>query len=224
MNLLKKLAYPIVTTILSIAGINNVRGDVIEILSFSLTTYTQSPVANDGTTSVIAAPKVKSRKTADILDALAQDEFHAGTWPSNSFPATAKLAVGEGGFFVVNGTNILVSVTNVMSFQAGDNNIDSGKRTDNTGLAAPNIKSLQIGKITFDDTAITGGSNLKFYIQGLISNSTTDTVPNSSGIFSETASGKMTNGAGEGVDSDGLPFVVTGTVTVSGKGTQQLPP
>jgi hypothetical protein len=209
---------------LSFLGVNNLHADVVQILNFSVTSFTQSTVNDDGTTSVAAAPKASTHKTADLLQALAQDEFAAGTWPSNSFPATAKLAVNNNGFFVISGTNFLVSVTNVMNFHAGENEINSGKRSDSTGLAAPAIKRLQIGRITFDDTAITGGSNLKFYIQGLITNSRTDTVPNSSGTYTETQAGKMTNGAGEGVDSDGNPFVLTGTVTVAGKATLQLPP
>lgn len=220
---LRNFIYPIVAASLYLVPSINLRADVVQILNFSVTTYTQSPISDNGTNSSAAAPKVSTHKTADLLDALAQDEFAAHNWPSNSFPATAKLAVNNDGFFVINGTNFLVSVSNVMSFDAGENEINSGKRSDATGLALPAIKRLQIGRITFDDTAIAGGSNLKFFIQGLITNSRTDSTPNSSGSYTETQAGKMTNGAGEGVDSDGSPFVLTGTVTVAGKATLQLP-
>jgi hypothetical protein len=221
---LKTTIHSVFVASLSALAINNLHADVVQILNFSVTTFTQSPISDSGTNSVAAAPKVSTHKTADLLRALAQDEFAAGTWPSNSFPATAKLAVNNDGFFVINGTNFLVSVTNVMSFQAGENDIYSGKRGIATGLATPTLKRLQIGRITFDDTAISGGSNLKFFIQGLITDSQTDTNPNASGIYAETQSGRMTNGAGEGVDSDGNSFVLTGTVTVAGKATLQLPP
>lgn len=220
---LKRITYIAAIAGLSFYACNQMRADVVQILNFSVTTFTQSSINDDGTNSVAAAPKVGTHKTADLLQALAQDEFAAGHWPSNSFPATAKLAVSNNGFFVINGTNFLVSVSNVMSFEAGENEIKSGKISDVTHLSLPTVKRLQIGKITFDDTGIAGGSDLKFFIQGLISDSRTDTVPNGSGVFTETESGKMTNGAGEGV-SDGTPFVLTGTVTVVGKGTQQLPP
>jgi|ERR1051325_678153 hypothetical protein len=222
---LRKLTYLTITVGLGIFAVNDSRADVVQILNFSVTTYTQSPVNDDGTNTVAAAPKVKTRTTTDLVKALAQDEFDAGNWPSNSFPTTAKIAVGNNGFFIINGTNVLVSVADVMSFQSGDNDVKSGKRNDLTGLSLPTVKKLQIGRITFDDSAIYGGTpHLKFFIQGLVSDSTSDTVPNSSGNYTETQSGKMTNGAGEGVDSDGTPFVLTGTVTVAGKGTQQLPP
>ena len=219
---LKKLTHLTIATVLSIIAINSTRADVVQILTFSITTYSQSPISDDNTNTVAAAPKVETHKTADILQALAKDEFAAGTWSSNSFPATAKLAVSSDGFFVINGTNFLVSVTNVMSFDPGENEINSGKLKDSTGLASPTLKRLQIGRINFDDTSITNGSNLKFYIQGIVNNTTTDTVP-ASGSYTETQSGKMTNGAGEGVDSDGTPFVLTGIVTATGKATLQLP-
>jgi hypothetical protein len=219
----KTLLHACITASLSLLPCKNLHADVVQILNFSLTTYTQSPVADNGTNATAAAPKVSTHKTADLLQALAQDQFAAHNWPSNSFPSTAKLAVDNDGFFVINGTNFLVSVTNVMSFDPGENEINSGKRSDTTGLALPSIKRLQIGRITFDDTAIADGSNLRFYIQGLITNSRTDSTPNSTGSYTETQAGKMTNGAGEGVDSDGSPFVLTGTVTVAGKATLQLP-
>lgn len=219
----KNLIQLIAVAVLNFFVISDLHADVVQILNFSVTTFTQSPVSDNGTNSVAAAPKVSTHKTADLLQTLARDEFAAGTWPSNSFPATARLAVNNDGFFVISGTSFLVSVTNVLSFEGGENDIYSGKRSDVNGLAQPALKRLQIGRITFDDTAIVGGSNLKFFIQGLITNSQTDTVPNTSGTYIETQSGKMTNGAGEGVDSDGNPFVLTGTVTVSGKATLQLP-
>src|SRR5882724_4232196 len=104
---LKKLTLTI-TAILSLVVISNVRASVVQILNFNLTSYTQSSVNDDGTATVVAAPKVAAHKTADLLRILAGDEAAAGSWQSNSFPATAKLAVSDNGFFVVNGTNFLV--------------------------------------------------------------------------------------------------------------------
>src|SRR3954470_22458758 len=125
---LKNFIPPTFAAALSLLMTGNLHADVVQILNFSVTTYTQSPLTDDGTLTVAAAPKVSTHKTADLLQALAQDEFAANNWPSNSFPATAKLAVGNDGFFVISGTSFLVSVTNVMSFQAGENEINSGKR------------------------------------------------------------------------------------------------
>jgi hypothetical protein len=200
------------------------RPEVLQILTFRMTTFTQGTNYDNGTNTIAAPPKVKSLNTAELLRTLAQDENAAGRWPSNSFPSTAKLAVGNPeGFRVINGTNILLEVSDIMSFSGGDNDIRSGKENDSTGLANPTTKSLRLGKITFDDTFIEGGVGLKFFIQGLLSTSETDTVP-SGGVYTQTKTGRLMNGTGEGIDSDGNAFVLTGTVTVAGHGKEALVP
>jgi len=52
---------------------------------------------------------------------------------------------------------------------------------------------------------------------------TTDTAPKN-GAYTETRTAKMINGTGEGLDANGAPFVLTGTVTVTGKANLQLQP
>jgi hypothetical protein len=198
------------------------RAEVFQILTFSVTTFTQGTNYDNGTNRIAAPPKVKSHNTAELLRTLARDENAASRWPSNSFPSTAKLAVrNQEGFTVVNGTNILINVSDIMSFSGGDNEIRAGKADDATGLANPTTKSLRLGKITFDDTFIQGGVGLKFFIQGLLSTSETDSVP-SGGVYTQAKTGRMINGTGEGIDSDGNAFVLTGTVTVAGHGTEAL--
>jgi hypothetical protein len=197
----------------------NVRADVLQIVTISVTTFTQSSTNDNGTNTTFAPPKSKSHNTAEILKALAQDEYAAGNYLNTNFPAGAKLAAGNDSFLVVNGTNILVDVSDILKFQdIGDNvEIVSGKQSDLTGLANPTVKRLHLGQITFDDTGINGGTNLKFFIAGLVSDSETDTVPDVNGVYTVTKTGKITNGIGQGTDSDGTPFVLTGTVTVRGR-------
>ena len=219
---LNRYFIPLLTMSL-LGSLSAVRADILQTLTISVTTFTQQPINDNGTNNTAAAPKAQSHSTADLLKTLAKDANIAYGWPSNSFPSTAKLAVGNDGFVVINGTNVLVNVNGILSFENMSTNIVSGKMSDITGLANTSTKELQIGKITFDDTAIVGGGNLKFWIQGLITNTRTDTVPNaSSSVYSETHTGKMTNGAGAGTDSDGSDFVLTGTVSVTGKATLQL--
>ena len=203
----------------------NVRADVIQYLNFNITTFAQGATTDDGTNTVAAPPKVKHHNTADLLKVLAQDKNAQSNWPSNSFPAGAKLAVGDGGFFVAQGTNILVDVSDILNFTNGVNGVEvvSGKRADATDVSKPTTKRLQIGRITFDDTGITGGAGLKFYLQGLLSDSKTDSAVSTSNTYTETQTGRLTNGAGEGTDSDG-DFVCTGTVTATGHGVQTIGP
>src|SRR2546427_982039 len=143
---------------LGISVAASAHAEVLQYLTFTVTTYTQRDSSDNGTNTVTAAPKVQTHNTAELLSILARDKAAQHSWPSNSFPAGAKLAVGNDSFVVVAGTNILVSVSDILSFTNGDNEIISGKRNDITGLARPTTSRLQIGRLTFDDTAIDGGA------------------------------------------------------------------
>jgi hypothetical protein len=182
--------------------------------TINLTTFQQNTNKHSGSLTTTAAPKVVTYTTKDILNLLAFDENLKGNWPSNGFPASASLAVAGNGFLVVNGNDVLLDVSDIMSFSVGDNRIVSGTKSDITGLAKPTEKQLQIVRITFDDTAIIGGKDFKFYLQGFFNQSTTDASP-VAGVYTETRAAKLSNGAGEGSLQD-VPFVCTGTAASSG--------
>ena len=207
---------------LGISVAANAHAEVLQYLTFTVTTYTQKDSNDNGTNTITAAPKVQTHNTAELLGILARDKAAQGSWPSNSFPAGAKLAVGNNSFVVVAGTNTLVNVSDILSFSNGDNNIVSGKRNDITGRANPTTSRLQIGKLTFDDTAISGGTGLKFYLQGLVSQTESDTVPVNN-VYTQTRSAKLSNGTGEGTDSSGHAFVLTGSLSATGHGKIAIP-
>ena len=206
---------------LSISVAANAHAEVLQYLTFTVTTYTQRDSSDNGTNTVTAAPKVQTHNTAELLSILARDKAAQHSWPSNSFPAGAKLAVGNDAFVVVAGTNILLNVSDILSFTNGNNEIVSGKRNDLTGLANPTTSKLQIGRLTFDDTAINGGAGLKFYLQGLLSQTESDTVPVNS-VYTRTRSAKLSNGTGEGTNSGGNAFVLTGSLSATGRGKSTL--
>jgi len=206
---------------LGISVAANAQAEVLQYLTFTVTTYTQKDSTNNGTNTMTAAPKVQTHNTAELLSILARDEAAHGRWQSNSFPAGAKLAVGNNSFVVVAGTNILLNVSDILSFTNGNNEIVSGKRNDLTGLANPTTSKLQIGRLTFDDTAINGGAGLKFYLQGLLSQTESDTVPVNS-VYTRTRSAKLSNGTGEGTNSGGNAFVLTGSLSATGRGKSTL--
>jgi hypothetical protein len=104
-----------------------------------------------------------------------------------------------------------------MSVTGGENEIVSGAQNNSTGLASHAAQRRQILKLTFDDTFIVGGKNVRFYLQGLLTETTTDTTP-TGGVYTETRTARITSAAGEG-SIQNVPIVCTGTVTETGKST-----
>ena len=115
--------------------------------------------------------------------------------------------------------NLLQDVSGVMSFNnPGNNDIFSGKTTSAfPGLASPSTTDSSLLTISFDDTGI--GGSLQFYLTGIGTGKTTDTIPNAiTGVYTETTSGSLSSATGEG-NYQNNPFVCTGTASASGKGT-----
>src|SRR6266446_2348635 len=184
-------------------------------LAINLTIFQQNTSNDNGVVTTTASPKPLAYATKDILNVLAFDENLEGNWPSNSFPKSAKLAIAGNSIIVVNGTNVLLSVSDIMSINVGETEIISGAQNDATGLASHAAQKRRISKITFDDTFIVSGKNLKFFLQGLLTEATTDTTPIGS-TYTEMRTAKITNAAGER-SSQHVPFVCTGTLTATGR-------
>src|SRR5437667_4943725 len=99
---------------LGISVAANAQAEVLQYLTFTVTTFTQRDSTDNGTNTITAAPKVQTHNTAELLSILARDKAAQGAWQSNSFPAGAKLAVGNNSFVVVAGTNTLVNVSDIL--------------------------------------------------------------------------------------------------------------
>jgi hypothetical protein len=168
-----------------------------------------------GAVSTTASPMLLKLTTKDLLNALAFDEHVEGKWPSISFPKNSTLALAGNSIVVLNGTNILLNVSDIMRFNTGESKVVSGKQNIGTGLAYPKAQKLLMAGIIFDDTFINGGKNLKFYLNGVLSQTTTDTTP-VNGVYTETQTVNMTAAAGDGSSLD-APFICTGSVSGTGK-------
>ena len=180
-------------------------------LSFTITLEKQGVTTVAGNVSTTAQPQKMSLKTVDILKALAQDQLAQGSWPSNGFPAKTVLALAGHSVVVLNGTNVLLYVSDIISYNASQNPVISGMQNNTTGLAATKMTILKEAGFTFDDTFVAGGSNLKFYLNGQLNLSVTDTVP-VSGAYTETRKFTFTGGTGDGW-INGTSFVGTGKVS-----------
>jgi hypothetical protein len=188
--------------------------------SIALNISKQSGSNVRGTVSTTASPTRSTLTTKDILNMLALDENVEGSWPRQSFPRNATLALAGNSVVVLNGTNILLNVSDLMSFHTGEPKITSGKQNTVTGLATATAQELQIAGLMFDDTFINGGGNLKFYLNGVLSKTTTDTTP-VNGFYTETQTLILTTAAGDGSSQD-VPFICTGSVTATGKSPLHL--
>jgi hypothetical protein len=190
-------------------------------ITVAFTASVQGNTNDDGTITTVAAPSKHSVATANLLSWLALAENGEGNFPSNSFPSGAKLVVFQQDFMVLDkNNNLLVDVSDIIS--ATDSkfgvSVVSGKQNDTTGLAATSETELHLLTIHYDDTGIPGSNNVKFYLMGMMTSTTTDTAPNSSTqIYTETQSHKLASGIGEGF-YQGQPFTITGTLSAIGKG------
>jgi hypothetical protein len=203
---------------------------VNQLLTVTATAYVQGDSSDSDNVTTTAKPTKVSVGTKQLLATLATDENAAGLYPSTTFPSGAKLVTVDGNndspdFQVLDKSdNLLVDVTNIVSFgQPGNNSINSGKQNDSNGLASPATANLQLLTFAFDDTAINGSANIKFYFTGIGTGTTTDTTPNGGGVYSETDKGSLTSGTGEGT-AQGKQLIITGSAKASGKGTLTLAP
>ena len=209
------------------------QAQVTNVITLTATSQSQQATTTNGTTITTAAPNKTSINTKMILGFLAQDEYAEGKYVTNTFPAGAQLVViNDNGcpiFQVLSSSNtFLVDVSDIIFVDQGrlGNDIFSGQRNGANGLAIKKFTDQRLLTFGFNDFYVhdTYGDvvGLTFYMNGLMTSTTTDTTPDSSKHYTESHTGKMANAAGEGV-FQGQPFVITGTLNVSGKSTLTLP-
>jgi hypothetical protein len=191
-----------------------------------------SPTTRSGVTTA-APPQPVTITTPQILSWLALDENKIGKYSQTSFPAGSKLVAVVSAtdntvtaFQVVDNKNkLLVDVSDIVSFSMdGKYNADisTGKVSASTGLSSPSSTYLYISTLTFDDTAIAGGQNIKFYLSGIASNKIVNSIPTSgSGSYKEIQTFKMNVASGDG-SYRGVPMLISGSVTASGTATFSL--
>ncbi len=212
-------------------GAANVRADVglTITLNARITAQNTNSFTNPITQSVtVRAPVTRNFTTFELLRRLAVDETLAGRWTNNTFPPGSRLVTTNNLFLVVRGTNVLADVSDIISFNGGDNNIVSGS-FDTNGLARPFPQNkIHIARITFDDTTINANDGLQFYLQGLMTETTVDTAPTRAGFFNEVHIANMPSAAGEGHSgvgsSDTRQIVISGSALAVGNGRLAIGP
>ncbi len=210
--------------IVAACSAHSLRAEGLKIItSFTMTTYTQNTVHDNGTTTTYAKPVTNTYNTQAILNFLASDKYAEGQLASPAFPAKAQLASTNGAWVVLDkNNNVLADVSEILSAtNAGDGmEVISGTQLNGAAnLACPTVKTMELIRFTFDDTAIAGGNNISFYLQGLSTKTDTDTTPTTTGLYTETQTGVITGAAGGGFWSNGAPFVFTANLTTASRTT-----
>jgi hypothetical protein len=232
-NIHKLIAGAVVLAVLTLAA-NRTQANVTNVITVAATALVQNNATDNGTITTTPSPTSQSITTKTLLNWLAQDEYAEGNYTAGTtFPSGAQFVVFDhgtnGSYFQVLAANhtLLVDVSDIISATEGTygNDITSGKQVDTNGLASPTTTDIHILTITFDDSAVatTFGSTVgvKFYLTGLMTETTTDTKPSSLGVYTKSKTSKMASSAGEGF-YQGQPFTISGSVNGSGKGTFSL--
>ena len=182
--------------------------------------------------TVTSPLKLVSINTPQILSWLAYDENKNGKYSRTSFPGGSKLVAVVSvtdntvmAFQVIDKkNNLLVDVSDILSFSMDGRsaaNISTGRVSVSSGLASPSASYFYISTLTFDDTAINGGKNIKFYLSGIGNNQINDTVPAlRTSIYKETHTFNM-SGYGDG-SYLGAPMLISGSCSAFGSATFTL--
>lgn len=165
--------------------------------------------------------------TSNILRTLGNDASISGRITGTNFAPGASLILSNNTFFVLSGSDV-IDVSDIMTFQTGTNQLISGS-TDANGLATPRSRTIiEIGRVTFNDTAINTNNGLVFYFQGVATQTTGNSVANATtGEFTEARSLNLNQGTGEGTEnvgsgSDRLIIISGGVLTARGNGTGNI--
>ena len=205
----------------------------LNVLNVTLTFQSQGGYGDNGAVRTYAQPLTSRMNTKDLLAQLALDKYAESNYTKTFFPPGSKLAINStnGAAVVVSGNNeLIVDVSDIMSFSSGTNDIISGRVSNTTGLARPKTTELIYVSLNFDDTFIPPGvvipgpgsyGNLKFFVSGLDTIKTTDSTPGSSGNYRENTSDSVKSGAGEG-QSGGAQCVVNGSIRGNGSAVLKL--
>jgi len=189
--------------------------------AFAITLTEQAGSTYKGGVTTTANPTSVHLATTNILSWLAVDEAAEGNWPSNSFPKGSALEVASGRFVVMNGTNFLVDVADVLSLTPIQPKITYGKLNNSTGMALPSVSQEQFASISFNDTSTNGGR--QFFLDGILTQTRTDSTP-ARGKYTETQTLTLSGGVGNGCLNNGdSSFICTGSFTASESTTLAVP-
>jgi hypothetical protein len=184
------------------------------------------------------SPQQWTLNTANLLQFLALDKYALGQYPATSFPVGSKIVCIttyypsqinptsiDFSYKVLSKSNTLIAdVSDIISLSIDGKYLtylESGKINTISGLYAPAGTNDFISTITFDDTWISDGANIKCYLSGVTKNIIINTAPINR-VYKETQITTQAGAFGEGYYR-GTEMIITGGFTQSSTNTLKLP-
>lgn len=190
-------------------AVSNARAQVAtNFVTLTVTFYQQGPTNNvthgSNTVSVFGPTSVKTYNTSQFIQQVLGPDIGV-----TNFTSAAKLAQAGEVWMVIDGTN-LVDITSDINVTPGDTQIESGSQSQTTFLSDPKIAALLVATLQYND------GKVQFSVSGLATATTTDTVPNNAGVYTETGKITVLSMAGQGSNQKG-PMIVTAKLSGSSK-------
>ena len=181
-------------------------------ITLSLTTYQQGPTNNvntaHGTNRVYGPTLVKTYSTIQFIQQV------IGTNLSINFSSAAKLAQTNDVFVVIDGAKV-ANVSAYISVDVSDVQIVSGSLSTSNFLDSPSMVGMVLTTLQYND------GTTRFSATGMGTGTTSDTIPNNAGIYTETRKDISLSMAGEGSNQNGN-LLVTAKLSGAGKGVLSL--
>lgn len=205
-----KLMTLIVAAVCAFAVSNARAQTTTNFVNLKVTIYQQGPTVTNSTahgeTNIVFGPtSVKTYSTSKFIQEVLGPDIGANP----PFTSAAKLAQTNQEWVVIDGANT-VDVSSEFSTSPGDVQIEAGAQSEITLLAAPKITGLVVLTLQYND------GKVNFSVSGLAIGSTTDTVPNNAGDYTETGKTSVMTMAGLGSNQTG-PIIVTAKASTSSK-------
>jgi hypothetical protein len=212
------------------AGASSLQAQVTNLVAITAIAEPQGDTNVANGLILFNTPTKVAVNTQTILAKLALDKHAQGVFNATNFPSGSKLAMivsntSVMAFQVLSKTNsVLADVSDIVSFSTNATPfVFSGKinaldyATSRSVVPDPSLTTLLIANISYNDSGIAGGQNLRFYLTGLVKLMDTHTPIGKSGAYSKKITFVMTPLVGAGTNQGDRFVIVSGNLTASGK-------
>lgn len=192
-------------------AVSNARAQTAtNFVALTVTIYQQGPTATvtnaHATNTVFGPTSVKTYSPTKFIQEVLGPDIGV-----TNFTSAAKLAQTHEEWLIIDGANVVnLSGKLTISIIYSETEIESGTQNETNSLSAPKTTSLSVGTLQYNDGTVS------FTVSGLATESTTDTVPNNAGVYTETGKTTVMSMVGQGSNQKG-PMIVTTKASINSK-------